>query len=172
MSFYSDVSDDDEDDEREGSDSDGNDDPENEDVAKFLGVTKSSPDVQKAFKSLGLSASKTTTPTYRLTTHTNVTTTTTPSPLKSVLRRESGKKFSNKISHVNGTTPKVRLTYDSGWLVDLVNSKITFVVLSYLDSPLPYCHLFSKTLVSLHLHQWLCMREETICLRSCNHRWT
>ena len=63
MSFYSDVSDDDEDDEREGSDSDGNDDPENEDVAKFLGVTKSSPDVQKAFKSLGLSASKTTTPT-------------------------------------------------------------------------------------------------------------
>ena len=49
-SHYSDVSDGDEDDEEIEDNEEEKEEPENEDVAKFLGVAKSSPDVQKAFR--------------------------------------------------------------------------------------------------------------------------
>jgi len=49
-SHYSDVSDGDEDDEEIDDNEEEKEEPENEDVAKFLGVAKSSPDVQKAFR--------------------------------------------------------------------------------------------------------------------------
>jgi hypothetical protein len=52
-SHYSDVSDGDDDDDEEIDDNEEEkEEPENEDVAKFLGVAKSSPDVQKAFRCL------------------------------------------------------------------------------------------------------------------------
>ena len=101
-SLYSDVSDEEEGDLDEIDDQE-REESENEDVAKFLGVAKSSPDVQKAFKSLGLSATK------------SKSTSVTPlKPMHLEKRRNSMKHSSNQKSLVNSNTPKVRLTYEAG----------------------------------------------------------
>lgn len=110
-SLYSDISDDDVDNEDDDVDDFGAEEPENEDIAKFLGVTKSSPDVQKAFKSLGIAS--------KVTNHRSTPNRVTPSRVTPV-KRERVSKASSKNPQLNGATPKVRLTYETGtvcWLV-------------------------------------------------------
>jgi predicted membrane-bound mannosyltransferase len=119
-SLYSDVSDDDE--EFDDCEEDEKEEPENEDVAKFLGVAKSSPDVQKAFKSLGLLSSTSKSKASRRVRSNHVT------PLKTVHCDKKQNSIKNSTKHnsvVSGTTPKVRLTYDSGKMICLekLNSK-------------------------------------------------
>ena len=109
-SLYSDVSDDDDDVGEMEKDEEERQESENEDVAKFLGVAKSSPDVQKAFKSLGLSA----------TTKSKSTSVTPLKPMHLEKRQNSLKNLTNpKSSLVNLNTPKVRLTYEAGKNVNI-----------------------------------------------------
>ena len=115
-SLYSDISDDDDSNGDDDAEDFGAEEPENEDVAKFLGVTKSSPDVQNAFRCLGIASSHKSTP-NRVTSASHVT------PMK---RSDKAAKTGNRNSQVNGVNPKVRLTYETGiveWTLFLVLSK-------------------------------------------------